>query len=58
MDLRIKITEQPLDIPKHDADELEKEIQDRMSKDYWYDHIREATKMVGREDKNDRRNCD
>lgn len=46
MDLRIKITQQPLDIPKHDTDELEKEIQDRMSKDYWYDHIREATKMV------------
>ena len=46
MDLRIKITEQPLGIPKRDADELEKEIQGRMSKDYWHDHIREATKMV------------
>ena len=46
MDLRIKITEQPLDIPEHDTEALEKEIQDKMSKGYWYDHIREATKMV------------
>ena len=46
MDLRIKITEQPLDIPEHEPDELEKNIQDRMSKQYWYDHIREVTKMV------------
>lgn len=50
MDLRIKITQQPLDIPERDADTLEKEIQDRMSKDYWDDHIREVTKMVGREE--------
>ena len=48
MDLRIKITQQPLGIPKHDADELEKKIQDRMSKQYWDDHIREATKMVSK----------
>ena len=48
MDLRIKITEQPLDIPERDADELEKEIQERMSKDYWADHIREVTKMVSK----------
>lgn len=50
MDLRIKIIKQPLEIPKHDADKLEKEIQGRMSKEYWYDHIREVTKMVGREE--------
>ena len=46
MDLRIKITQQPLDIPKRDDEALEKEAQDRMSKQYWYDHIREVTKMV------------
>ena len=46
MDLRIKITQQPLDILKRDADELEKEIQSRMSKQYWYDYIRDTAKMV------------
>lgn len=50
MDLRIKITQQPLEIPERDADKLGKEIQDRMSKEYWYnhnvDHIREVTKMA------------
>ena len=46
MDLRIKITQQPMEIPERDADKLEKEIQGRMSKDYWNDHIREAAKMV------------
>ena len=46
MDLRIKITEQPLDIPEREPDALEKEIQGRMSKQYWYDCIREDTKMV------------
>lgn len=46
MDLRIKITEQPLDIPEREPDALEKEIQDKMSKQYWYDHIRESAKMV------------
>ena len=46
MDLRIKITQQPLEIPERDADKLEKEIQDRMSKDYWINHIREPAKMV------------
>ena len=49
MDLRIKIINQPLDIPEREPDELEKEIQDKMSKDYWNDHIREDAKMVGRE---------
>lgn len=49
MDLKIKITQQVLEIPEHDADKLEKEIQDRMSEDYWDDHIREVTKMVGSE---------
>ena len=53
MDLRIKITQQPLDIPERDADELEKEIQDRISKDYWYDHIRDTTKMAESEDRHD-----
>ena len=48
MDLRIKITQQPLDIPEHEPDAWEKEIQDRMSKQYWDDHIREATKMVSK----------
>lgn len=50
MDLRIKITQQPLELPERDADKLEKEIQDRMSKDYWDDHICEAAKMVESED--------
>lgn len=46
MDLKIKITQQPMEIPERDADKLEKEIQGRMSKDYWDDHIREDAKMV------------
>ena len=50
MDLRIKIIKQPMEIPERDADKLEKEIQGRMNKDYWDDHIRESTKMVGREE--------
>ena len=50
MDLRIKITQQPLDIPERDADAWEKEIQERMSKQYWYDHIPHVGKMVESEE--------
>ena len=46
MDLKIKAIQKPLDIPKHESDAWEKEMQDRMSKDYWLDHIRDLVKMV------------
>ena len=50
MDLRIKITQQPLDIPERESDAWEKEIQERMSKQYWYDHIHDTAKMVESEE--------